>query len=559
MALAIIIVTALTGVFITFLSMLRTNGYSDIIRFDEGWTISYNDKKHPVDNIANYTVPEKVKNGDSIFIEAVVPPNAPAQAVLRLRSDHNVVVVFENDELIYKYDIRMTDMNFIGSGYHYVYLNSSKGERRIKIAFVEQTDNRKVTLYNIQILQAAYALSDYSARNIFSLITGMFLVLFGILVVIISVVTRFYGVSFYRTLMIGLLSFFLGTWTLCYTKVIQIVSYNFGVNNSLEYLCLYAATLPFTFLIWRMHKDQLSKIKNIGFILLLSYQLLFTVITSILHTKCIVYYPRTLMQFHISVLVAFLYFIFSGVLINKKMDQAGRILTNGLLIFGLFAVGDLIRFYVCRTYSIENPILNSTWVPIGTLLFVLFLVRSYIVHLIFILEDRAEKSVLAIMAYKDALTGLYNRAKSQQVFEVLDQSDADYAIVSIDLNGLKIVNDKYKHNAGDNLIKTFAQVFKEAFDGIGTPIRAGGDEFTAIIRTEHLGDIDSAFEKMQQLQKEAEKTLPIPLEAAYGIAYKHELTKTDSEAKVEAEKVFQLADERMYTMKAAMKSNLVRK
>ena len=57
------------------------------------------------------------------------------------------------------------------------------------------------------------------------------------------------------------------------------------------------------------------------------------------------------------------------------------------------------------------------------------------------------------------------------------------------------------------------------------------------------------------------RPLPIPLEAAYGVAYSHELVSENSgeNRSVEAEKVYHLADERMYAMKAQMKSGLVRK
>ena len=143
---------------------------------------------------------------------------------------------------------------------------------------------------------------------------------------------------------------------------------------------------------------------------------------------------------------------------------------------------------------------------------------------------------------------------------MLDKGASDYAIVSIDLNGLKIANDNHGHNAGDALIKTFAKVLKEAFLGIGTAIRVGGDEFVAIVRSE----VNAAIAKMAELQKTHGEGLPIPLEAAYGIAYKHELFKdefveSEENIRVEAENVYHLADERMYAKKAAMKSDLVRK
>jgi len=135
--------------------------------------------------------------------------------------------------------------------------------------------------------------------------------------------------------------------------------------------------------------------------------------------------------------------------------------------------------------------------------------------------------------------------------------------VSIDMNGLKLINDRYGHNEGDRQLKAFATAFHDAFAEVGTTIRLGGDEFLAIVRHEHIAEVDTALAKMAELQKELSANLLTPLEAAYGVAYRHELSKDKNAhskemAQVEPEKVYQLADERMYAMKSVMKSTLVR-
>jgi GGDEF domain-containing protein len=97
---------------------------------------------------------------------------------------------------------------------------------------------------------------------------------------------------------------------------------------------------------------------------------------------------------------------------------------------------------------------------------------------------------------------------------------------------------------------------------VGTAIRVGGDEFLAIVRSEHVADVNDAVKKMTDLQKERSEGLPISLEVAYGVAYKHEFLKNGfsmaEETHIDAEKVYHLSDERMYAMKAKMKSKLAR-
>lgn len=559
-----LMVLALLAIFIICIMKVRSEGLApNVTTFDKGWTLTYNGQTTEIGSFSEYTVPFKVKKGDSLFFESDVPEDAPVRPVMRLRSYHNAVAIYENGILLYSYDTNQTKMNFIGSGLHHVFLSPEIKKRHVKIAFIEQVDGRLVTVAAPDLVPMQYALSDFASHHVFTLIVGVFLVLFGMLTILISALTRFYKISYYRSLMIGILSLSLGTWTLCYTKVIQMVSYNFGFNTTLEYFCLYFSTIPFTFLLWRMHREQLGRVKNACFVLLIIYEILFTWMTAYLHITNMVYYPRTLSTFCASVLIAFIFFAVSGVLYNKKMDMAGKILTQGIVIFALTACIDLVRYNLFRLLSIGSPLMETTWLPLGTLIFVMLLVQSYVMHLFVILEDRAEKSYLATMAYLDALTGLYNRAKSQQVFESLDGSADDYVIVSVDLNGLKIVNDNYGHSAGDNFIKAFADILKDAFARIGTAIRVGGDEFLAIVRKEHVAEVDSALARMDKLEKIRSSEMPVPLEAAYGIAYRHELAEANDgageKAKVEAEKVYRLADERMYAMKASMKSDLVRR
>ena len=66
--------------------------------------------------------------------------------------------------------------------------------------------------------------------------------------------------------------------------------------------------------------------------------------------------------------------------------------------------------------------------------------------------------------------------------------------------------------------------------------------------------MDTSLAKLLQLQKECKEELPIPLEAAYGVAYRRECGENAT-----AELVYHEADKRMYDMKSHMKSKLVRK
>ena len=546
--------------FVVFLVAVRSNGVAPRhVRLDKGWTVTYKGEKTEIESLVNYTFPKKLKSGDSLILEGKISANQLAHPIFRFRTVHSAVEVFENGKSVYEYGKNRV---FPGCGYHYIHLNHGE-HQKLKVVLVEKVNNRKITFSKYELLPEEYALSDYPSRHIFALVIGIFLILFGVLAVLIGAVMRIYGVNYFRLLMIGFLSFTFGTWTMCYTKLIQIVSYNLTLNTTLEYICLYFAPIPFTLLLWNMHQTRLSSSKTLIMKVLVIYEVVYLLVTSVLHFMGLLFYPKSLAFFHVVVFSGLAYFVFSGILYNKKMDVSGKILSRGVLFFVVMVVADLLRFNFARYLAVDNPLLESSWIPLGTLGFVLLLVQSYVVYVVYILEDRAEKGALATMAYLDALTGLYNRAKCQQIFEILNKSFGDYAFVSIDMNGLKEVNDQHGHNEGDRFIKAFAEVFKEAFQGIGTAIRVGGDEFLAIVRSEHVADVKSAISKMTELQKASSAKLPLPLEVAYGIAFKHEFLEYSfsvaEEKRIDAEKVYHLADERMYAMKSSMKSKSARR
>jgi len=89
------------------------------------------------------------------------------------------------------------------------------------------------------------------------------------------------------------------------------------------------------------------------------------------------------------------------------------------------------------------------------------------------------------LAALDALTGLYNRRSGEQrlASEILraERTGRPLTILVMDLDGLKSMNDKHGHAAGDELIRTFAQCLNRAIRGSDLAVRFGGDEFLVLL------------------------------------------------------------------------------
>ena len=565
-SIAILMAVALVVIISIIVVALRKQGvYDSTIPLNHGWTLIFHGDTTEIESTEKYAIAERIVRGDSLILRRKLTAEIPQTPVLRFKTYQTFVEAYRDGKKIYtNSESNYRNHDLVGSGIHFVYLGISLVKNRtLELKFFFSENDAWNVLPSFQILPAKYAYNDYYARHSIALVVGLFLSLFGILALFLSAGMLFYKMKFFQLMMIGFLSICLGVWTLCFTKLFQLFSYDFTLNTNIEYAALYITPLPLYLLLLHMRYKQISKTLWSGLIIVACLDILIFTVTTILNFTDIVHYPQTLWVFHAYVILCVVY-LFVAIISNKRIfDPPTRILTAGIFTFGTFAILELVRYHVMTSFHLEHTILGITWLPAGTLAFVILLVMSYIVYMYRLMSAKTEKDVLKEIAYRDSLTGIYNRAKSQRIFSSLNSTSADFAFVSIDMNGLKLINDRYGHNEGDRQLKAFATAFHDAFAEVGTTIRLGGDEFLAIVRHEHIAEVDTALAKMAELQKELSANLLTPLEAAYGVAYRHELSKDKNAhskemAQVEPEKVYQLADERMYAMKSVMKSTLVR-
>ena len=137
------------------------------------------------------------------------------------------------------------------------------------------------------------------------------------------------------------------------------------------------------------------------------------------------------------------------------------------------------------------------------------------------------------LSIEDALTGLYNRNKFQQdLGNCQKQPGRQLGIVYFDLNGLKRVNDKRGHHAGDELLCRTAEHIRRFFPH--KAYRIGGDEFVAM---EWKSDEESFRTAVAALHSEMERA---GISCAVGLSWQ------DSG---DAQELFRQADKLMYREK----------
>lgn len=156
------------------------------------------------------------------------------------------------------------------------------------------------------------------------------------------------------------------------------------------------------------------------------------------------------------------------------------------------------------------------------------------------------------LAYQDALTGVKNKtAYREAVVDIekrLKTEQPELAVVVMDVNGLKQVNDSYGHDAGDRLLIGASRMIESVFRN--SPVyRIGGDEFVILLEGQDLDNAVALFERLEQAMEQTnENTKPEQrISIAWGIAlYNPKQGQTYMD-------LFQYADKAMYEKKAKMK------
>jgi diguanylate cyclase (GGDEF)-like protein len=106
-------------------------------------------------------------------------------------------------------------------------------------------------------------------------------------------------------------------------------------------------------------------------------------------------------------------------------------------------------------------------------------------HLKITAKDRAKTNRLYDLSILDPLTALHNRRFGEEILqEAIERSEKTgdcLAVVLIDLDYFKEINDQFGHAIGDLALKEFSRSLRKAMRAFDTPVRLGGDEFLLVL------------------------------------------------------------------------------
>lgn len=163
-------------------------------------------------------------------------------------------------------------------------------------------------------------------------------------------------------------------------------------------------------------------------------------------------------------------------------------------------------------------------------------------------RKRSEERLLYSSTH-DTLTGLYNRGYYEEEIHRLSSGRQNpVGVIIMDIDGLKITNDKFGHAAGDELLRSFAKVLQKEFRTSDVVARLGGDEFGILLPLSSINIVKKAVGRIQNSVKSFNETNP-KYQLSFSVGY-----YTNEESGSVSDAIL-MADSLMYQDKAHKREN----
>ena len=185
-------------------------------------------------------------------------------------------------------------------------------------------------------------------------------------------------------------------------------------------------------------------------------------------------------------------------------------------------------------------------------------VRTQIRRQRYAMELRESVNNTLALAVTDALTGLYNRRYFERHLNLMlgkaQEQERDMAVMILDIDYFKAVNDMHGHDAGDAVLREFATRLKRNIRGVDLACRFGGEEFVVLMPDTDPGQAEAVAERVRQAVAERPfdvgQPRPLTVTISIGVALNETLTDTP-------ESILKRADVALYRAKREGRNRVI--
>lgn len=460
----------------------------------------------------------------------------------------NVYFTVKMDDVVI-YDFHPKAPVIFGKAYgefpHTVNLPSVEREGILSMEIENIYEKTEGYIANISLSNGTYFIITEMQKSIPTMMLCLLTFAFGIVFFIIGITGKGFADTRYEIMSMGAFAVVSSLWIASEGSFLSLLFALPVAIHFIDYMML--AMLPIPMVLFASYITGNRETK-VGLIvgLLAAVNILANIILTTMGVKD---YHELLIFSHIiiglTVIVVIYFFIKS--IVQKKI-KTDFLIILGITLFTplLYGLFEVIRYRV-------NPA-EYSGMPVYRYLIFIFIFLCGIYEFVN-MSNMSRKSkyaeIMEKMAYTDALTGLYNREAYNKTIDSSHDEKTNYTMVMLDMNHLKLVNDRLGHAMGDEYIAKLAECIQTSFKDAKS-FRMGGDEFLIMSRR---SSSDSVFhEELARLNRKIEeynkeKNRKIPLSVAIGYA-------EYNPAMDNLEEVIRLADKNMYNQKKTMKMEL---
>ena len=195
---------------------------------------------------------------------------------------------------------------------------------------------------------------------------------------------------------------------------------------------------------------------------------------------------------------------------NNHMAAKYRI---PLYVVMLFALLELVIYYINDFRQ------TSVFLPLGTIVFIIMLMWNLVAQYYTGILEEQKIAYFKKLASTDMLTEVFNRNAYEHMLRRFDQHEIELMpmrVILFDVDNLKLINDHYGHEKGDEALRCCCRCIRKAFGEDVSCYRIGGDEFVCLTERIHSFELDAR--RFEQETAEMARTLDFPFSVSMGWA-----------------------------------------
>ena len=185
-----------------------------------------------------------------------------------------------------------------------------------------------------------------------------------------------------------------------------------------------------------------------------------------------------------------------------------------LYVVMLFALSELVVYYINDFRQ------TSIFLPLGTIVFITMLMWDLVAQYYNSILEEQKIAYFKKLASTDMLTDVFNRNAYEHMLRRLEEQNTvgmtPLYVILFDVDNLKLINDHYGHDKGDEALRTCCRCIREAFGEDASCYRIGGDEFVCLSR--QMDVLTSSVSRFESAVAQLAQTLDFPFSVSIGYA-----------------------------------------